>query len=38
MSVGGGAPVDVGGVVGSEVLLSKKQMNAQYLIHQQMSK
>ena len=38
VSVGGVAPVDVVGVVASEVLLSEKQVNAHHLIHQQMSK
>ena len=38
VSVRGGAPVDVVGVVAAEVLLSEKQMSAHNLIHQQMSK
>ena len=36
VSVGGGAPVDIVGVVVSEVLLSEKQMNTHNLNHQQM--
>ena len=38
VSVGGGAPVDVVGVVALEVLLSEKQMNTHNLIHQQLHK